>query len=120
MKRSPTIEIATQIIAKTVKPSRRFPAQPNQLPAARANSAPPIRPPIAPSQVLPGLTRGASLLRPRLLPEKYAVLSATHISTTKNNTHHGPRQPTPRKRLRPGQIVTRNRPASTTLLHRPP
>jgi len=41
---------------------------------------------IAPSQVFPGLMEGASFLRPKRLPTKYAAVSATQTSTSTPST----------------------------------
>ena len=43
-----------------------------------------------PSQVLPGLTNGASLRRPKRRPPKYAPTSAAATSTTRNNSSSRP------------------------------
>src|SRR5882724_5188905 len=76
-------------------------AQPNITPAAtgrpkcrqpmRATSATAAKPPTAPSQLLPGLTRGANLCRPRLRPAKYAPISAANTKSSIHSTISGPR-----------------------------
>src|SRR5690348_14862811 len=45
--------------------------------------------PAAPSHVLPGLTAGASLWRPKLLPAKYAATSAIHTIAAIASSSHG-------------------------------
>ncbi len=49
------------------------------------------KPPTAPSQVLPGLTRGAILCRPKLRPAKKAPMSAANTSRSIHRTISGPR-----------------------------
>ena len=49
----------------------------------------PASPPSTPSQVLPGLTRGASLWRPKRRPPKNAPMSAAAISTSRNSSSVG-------------------------------
>src|SRR6185503_409478 len=45
--------------------------------------------PYTPSQVLPGLTAGASLRRPKRLPAKYAAMSATQTRAARASSSHG-------------------------------
>src|SRR6202522_373010 len=56
-----------------------------------ATTATMARPPTAPSQVLPGLTRGANFRRPKARPAKYAPMSAAHTMRTSHRTMSGPR-----------------------------
>src|SRR5688500_17650955 len=46
-------------------------------------------PPNTPSQVLPGLTAGASLCLPKRRPAKYAATSATQTTTASASSSHG-------------------------------
>src|SRR6185437_15579081 len=65
--------------------------------AAAATIITTSQPPIAPSQVLPGLMAGASLCFPNAFPEKYAPISASHTnggdeSMPAGDEYHNPGQ----------------------------
>ncbi len=46
---------------------------------------------MAPSMVLPGLTRGANLRLPKARPAKYAAISATQTRARRDTTNTAPR-----------------------------
>src|SRR5208283_4895733 len=85
--RSPTTEKmpTTQPKATHGRTASRKCAAPPQATRATASS-----PPAAPSHVLPGLTRGASLCRPKLRPAKYAPMSAAITTSSSHSTSCGP------------------------------
>ncbi|MNN52008.1 hypothetical protein D3C81_1666780 [compost metagenome] len=79
--RSPTTEDMTNSAAPS-KPSRIWPKPQSRLmPTTRVITRLTAMPPYTPSQLLPGLTCGASLRLPKARPEKYAPISAAHTST---------------------------------------
>ena len=85
--RSPTTETS----AAAIPMATNVPAgTSSNRPADRANSVASATPPITPSQVLAGLTRGASLTRPQFPPTKCPPTSAAHTMNMMLSVRLGP------------------------------
>src|SRR5688572_17119308 len=85
--RSPTTDTST---AATHSERKAVAGRSNQAWPASATMKPATSPPSTPSQVLFGLTTGASRKRPNRLPAKYAPMSAAQASSTTNTTSSRP------------------------------
>jgi hypothetical protein len=100
------------------KPRKRGASTSNHHTPSAASSAAATKPPSTPSQVLPGLTRGASLLRPKLRPAKYAPTSAATTSRKRNSSSWGPYACRRASASHAGTNTRRPAPAAVVLLTR--